>query len=996
MKTKINSEASINKKLFEKLFATHPLPVLVCERKSLLILNANQTTVRKYGYGKNKLLKMRLTELYPPKNLDVLRKKNKINGIHQHKTISGKVIDVEITSSKVNYEGKESILLIFHDVTEQNKLKNKLIESEAELRTTLYSIGDGVITTNDKGKILFMNPVAERLTGWKEKEAKGLKLDKVFNVVNESTHKKVENPVKRVLREGVVVGLANHTVLISKDGKERPIIDCGAPIKDKKGNIKGVILVFRDQTKEREAQRKIEEAKIFSESIIATLREPFVVLNSKMEVISANNSFYSTFKTTPKQTIGKLLYKLGNKQWDIPKLRELLESIIPRNTSFENFEVEQEFPAIGKRTMLLNARKIYKETNKTEMILLAFEDITERKKAEEELKQILEMYYTLIESTDDSIYMVDKNCNYLHMNKKYLSRLGRKLEDVIGKSYGEFHTADGTKDFQEKVSKVCNTGTSIIYEYKSFRDGRYFIRTLSPVKDSITNETIAVTIISKDITQQKEVERALRESEEKFRKLAESTHTAIFMYKGSNFIYANKATIELLGYSEEELLNMNFWDVVHPDYKELIKERGLARQKGKPVLSSYDFKVITKTGEEKWVTFTSTLIDYKGEAIALGTAFDITERKIAEEKLKESEERFRNIYESLTIGVYRTTPDGKLLMANPTFLNMLGYESLEEAQSKIIMDEVYVEKGTRDLFLKIILEEGYIYGFEQKWKRADGKIIYIRENARAYKDKNGNISYFEGTAEDITTKKLGEEELLKAKEKAEQADRLKTYFLAQMSHEIRTPLNVIVSFNNLIKEEIKDKISPELEDSFNSVELATRRIIKTIDMILNMSALQSGTYETFFKLINIKDDVFIPLENEFKIIAQNKSLDFVITYNASDLQIYADEYSVKQLFSNLIDNAIKYTSKGCVEIIVSRNEMNKLTVEVKDTGIGISEEFLPKLFQPFTQEDQGYTRRFEGSGLGLALVKKYCEINNAQISVESTKGVGTTFTVIFN
>ncbi|MDH7604637.1 MAG: PAS domain S-box protein [Melioribacter sp.] len=1055
MATKLpnNLEVNFNKELFEYLFLAHPLPILVYELKSLTIKNVNKAAVQKYGYSKRKFQKLKLTDLYLPQKSQTkpARKINK-DTLQKHRIKNGKAVDVQITKSKIVYEGLTCELMIVQDITEHINLENELIKAESELRTTLYSIGDGVITTDNHGKIVMMNPIAEKLTGWKEKDAKGKKLELVFNIVNEYTRKKVENPVKRVLKEGIVVGLANHTILISKDKTERPILDCGAPIKDKKGEITGVVLVFRDQTKEREAQKKIEEAKIFAESIIATVREPLIVLDSKMNVITANRSFYNIFKTSEKDTIGKSLYKLGNGQLNIPALKLLLKNILPLNTSFENFEVQYNFPHLGFKTILLNARRIYRESNKTDMILLAIEDITERKKAEEKIKKLNrvysmlsevnetivrirekekllntitkiavdkggfslawisminteteelnieadygmndnykdrifadlnvvshnkspirkvlrtgkyfisnnilkdkkmglcyrlaadygfksfaaypirmfgktigtlnlysieekffdkeeielleqlsmdlsfaleyieaenerrkieeiikqneENYNALIESSEDAIYLVDRDCRYLHMNKRYLTRLGMKLEEVIGKPYSEFHTLEGSKEFEEKVKKVCESGIAIAYEYQSFRDGRYFIRTLSPVKNPTTNEIYAVVIISKDITHLKEVEKALRESEE----------------------------------------------------------------------------------------------------------------------------RFRNIYESLTIGVYRTTPDGKLLMANPTFLSMLGYDSLEEAQSKIIMDEVYAEKGTRDLFLRIIMEEGIVYGFEQKWKRADGKIIYIRENAKAYKNDDGSIAYFEGTAEDITTKKLAEQELMIAKEKAEQADKLKSYFLAQMSHEIRTPLNVIVSFCNLIKEETQDIISPELKEYFKSIDFASKRIIRTIDLVLNMSAVQSGAYIPTYSFFNLKEKIIDNLMAEFKTIAENKGLTFYVDYKTDKLSLFADDYSVAQIFSNLIDNAIKYTNEGSVEIVVERNENDKLTVKVKDTGIGMSEDFLNKLFQPFTQEEQGYTRRFEGSGLGLALVKKYCEMNNAEIYVESQKGKGSTFTVIF-
>lgn len=216
-----------------------------------------------------------------------------------------------------------------------------------------------------------------------------------------------------------------------------------------------------------------------------------------------------------------------------------------------------------------------------------------------------------------------------------------------------------------------------------------------------------------------------------------------------------------------------------------------------------------------------------------------------------------------------------------------------------------------------------------------------------------------------------------------------------MSHEIRTPLNVIVSFCNIIKEEIKDKISPDINEYFSSIDLASKRIVRTVDLILNMSAVQSGTYIPTYRLFNLKEDVIDKLIPEFITSAETKGLNFIVDYKTDKLNLYADDYSVTQIFSNLIDNAIKYTNKGTVEIIIERNEDDKLTVKVKDTGIGMSEDFLQKIFQPFTQEEQGYTRRFEGSGLGLALVKKYCELNYAEISVESKKGEGSTFTVMF-
>ncbi|MBU1098841.1 MAG: hypothetical protein KKA84_00440 [Bacteroidetes bacterium] len=229
----------------------------------------------------------------------------------------------------------------------------------------------------------------------------------------------------------------------------------------------------------------------------------------------------------------------------------------------------------------------------------------------------------------------------------------------------------------------------------------------------------------------------------------------------------------------------------------------------------------------------------------------------------------------------------------------------------------------------------------------------------------------------------------------EKADRLKSEFLAQMSHEIRSPINVILSFSNLIRSELEDKVSVELVESFNSISIAGSRIIRTIDLILNMSEIQTGTYDFKPRNIDLHNDILQSLHDEFSQHAKSKNIKLILTKEIDNSIIYGDEYTITQIFANLIDNAIKYTERGSIRINIFSNFEKKILVEIHDTGKGMKAEYLPHIFSPFTQEEQGYTREFEGNGLGLALVKKYCDINNASVSVESTVGLGSTFTIVF-
>lgn len=240
-----------------------------------------------------------------------------------------------------------------------------------------------------------------------------------------------------------------------------------------------------------------------------------------------------------------------------------------------------------------------------------------------------------------------------------------------------------------------------------------------------------------------------------------------------------------------------------------------------------------------------------------------------------------------------------------------------------------------------------------------------------------------------------QQELIVAKDKAEKSDRIKSEFLAQMSHEIRTPIGAILSFSSLLREQLEGKIGEELKDGFGVLHRAGMRVMRTMDLILNMSEMQAGTYDFQPKIIDLDKDILPNIEFEMMQVVKDKNLDLVITKEVDDVNLLADDYTVNQILTNLIDNAIKYTNEGRVEVNVKKTFDKKLTIEVVDTGVGISKEYLPDIFEPFTQEEQGYTRRFEGNGLGLSLVKKYCELNNADIYVESEKGKGSKFTVVF-
>lgn len=337
--------------------------------------------------------------------------------------------------------------------------------------------------------------------------------------------------------------------------------------------------------------------------------------------------------------------------------------------------------------------------------------------------------------------------------------------------------------------------------------------------------------------------------------------------------------------------------------------------------------------------------------------------------------------------------NSKIIYSNKLMQDVFGYSESEFENLDIfdLVDERYREitKNNRQLRLKGHNIEPYeIVGVTRSGERRN---LILRATIIPYKNITATLTLLN----DITELKKFEKELVTAKEKAEYSDKLKSEFLAQISHEIRTPLNVILSWTDMLESDLKDKLNEELVNVFNIIREQGKRTIRTIELILNMSEMQLGSYEPIFRKTDIESEILLKLIADTKFDANKKRLTFNYKKKTENCVVLIDEYSISQSIKNILDNAVKFTKSGGIEVSLFRNDKNELCISIKDTGIGISEEYIPNLFKPFRQEYQGYSRVFEGNGLALALTKKYLELNNARIDVESTKNVGSVFTITF-
>jgi PAS domain S-box-containing protein len=314
------------------------------------------------------------------------------------------------------------------------KSAKRIDERRDRLGKNLISIGDAVIVTDAHGNVILLNPAAESLTGWTDHDARDRPIETVFRIIHEVTRQPAIQPVKAVMEHGGVQTLAQFTLLVAKDGSERAIADTASPICDESGDLDGIVLIFKDTTEHRRAEKQLQDDWRHGEVIIAAVQDSLVVLDAHMRVRSANRSFYEIFQTSPEETLSRSLFDLGDGQWNIGELRALLQEIVTRDKSSGEFQVERAFPLIGPRVMLINARKLNGTDGREIMILLAIEDITMTCQMASSLAASELRFRRLFEAAKDGILILDAETGAIDdANPFLLELLGYSHAEILGK-----------------------------------------------------------------------------------------------------------------------------------------------------------------------------------------------------------------------------------------------------------------------------------------------------------------------------------------------------------------------------------------------------------------------------------------------------------------------------------------------------------------------------------------------------------------------------------
>ncbi|MBU0559105.1 MAG: PAS domain S-box protein, partial [Bacteroidetes bacterium] len=648
-------------------------------------------------------------------------------------------------------------------------------------------------------------------------------------------------------------------------------------------------------------------------------------------------------------------------------------------------------------------------------IVINCHDITERKHSEETLKLIS----ATVEQTADCVVITDKNGIIQYVNEAFVKETGYSREEAIGKTPRILSSGQHSPKFFESLWKTILSGEVFSATFINKRkDGEliYEDKTITPIKDKEGNITHFVST-AKNISEQLRAEETLRKKDERHKVVIENIFKFIpegvlVLTESLNLLKQNKAFDDivqkyaaLLGYTEQELAEM----IIRQLRTKIVTGNSNQPEADEPLtqeihIGKNDQLEPDPSGRDKLILQFNTARMFlaeeeeeeEEEATIVISLSDVTERKTAEDLLHKSEAKFRKLISSLPDAVLVVNTEGRITLFNNNATKIFGYTQDEMLNCTI---EDLIPKHNREHHL----EERNKY-LSKPASRAMGEgreLFALRKDGSEFPTEImlepveiNNKLVILTIVRDVTTRKKMLEDLIAAKDTAEAANSLKDAFIANISHEIRTPLNGILGLTSLIKDIYSQYIQEEDKELFSGIEDSSKRIIRTVDMILNYSRLQVGEFPISPEVLNLSS-ICGSLINEFKAAAESASIALAFENKSENANIFADDYSITQIISNLIDNAIKYTKKGYVKVILYNESNDELLLDIKDSGIGIAEDYLNEIFVPYIQEEMGYGRAYEGVGLGLPLVNQFIELNNIKISVVSKKGVGTTFTINF-
>jgi PAS domain S-box-containing protein len=947
-------------------------------------------------------------------------------------TKSGELMPIIKSVTRIMLNGRPHLLETFVDITARVQAEETLMKREEYFRSLIHNATDIIAVIEPTGICCYMSPACEAVIGYTPEEMIG-------TVTADLIHPEDQ---KRAMAARLQAYLPNVTPIRveyrarHRNGSWRTLETVQRSVVDPDGQTR-LVLNIRDVT---ETRARTAEVTRFRSALDKAADGIYLHSFPDMRIIDANQAACSMLGFSREEFLTMSAadfdpdYSVGD---NLERVRTLLETN-------GHAVIERRHRTRDGREIPVELRMYIHEDAQGEILVVHARDISERLKAQQALQESENRYRNLIENQGEGVGLVDLEERFVFANPAADQIFGVPQGKLVGRCLADF-LEPAQFALMQQFTTDRGIDERLTYEVEFIRPSgeRRYLLVTSTTQYGSDGQPVGSFGVFRDITERKQIEHALAESEERYRSIYQQISDVIYVHDIDGVLRSLSPAFELLtGWSSLEFIGRRFDELLHPD--DLPRAWGSIRDMlaDKPVEQN-ELRVLMKNGGYRTFEFRPTPVRQDGRIVGMmGTARDIEERKLAEAALRESEEKYRTVVNSLKEVVFQTDTGGCWSFLNPAWVELIG-SPVEESLHRPLLE--FVAPDDREALwthIQQMLEQKLNFAaMEIRLTTGDGSIRWVELTIRPLLDIEGAVRGVSGTLNDVTARKMQEElrsrhaqeilaknrmldaavrqvtaakeaqerdakqlrlfvkELEEARRLAEGASRAKSQFLANMSHEIRTPMNGIIGLTELT---LDTSLNDEQRTSLTMVRESADHLLTIINDVLDISKIEAGRMTLENIEFCLRETVRQALD-PMMVKAEAKGLDLrtEIGDDVAD-SLIGDPTRIRQVLVNLVSNAIKFTESGVVAVAVEQTAADhfgvSLRVKVSDTGIGIDPSVHETIFASFTQADGSMTRRYGGTGLGTTISKQLVELMGGRIWVESPTnpnpsvgGLGSTF-----
>ncbi len=992
---RLREEIKLRRKVerMQELFNDMPLSFMALSSTGR-IQEINNTLLELTGYESEELIGKWFGDFLAPGNPERFKRlfekcsthslSMKENFILVHKSES--LFNIELHGKPIYDEinGFSRLNCIIKNISDSIAEHNALFENEDKFRTIYQSLDEGIIIfkPDEFGRPARIKEVNQRITNLLNITRK----DVIGNTIDE-----LKSPGFRTLLNKIYFNRharTPHTYNIVFQALKQEIHYLVSTKKIKIGNDDLIFCSLRDITSEDLAHKNFVTPEKEKNYLLDLMPIGIWTKDRKLKILQCNSYALEQFELTKTDIIGKSYSEIFA---NFPKETEKWDQEVL--VSGKALSAPEQLFRINEKTFWLKITKVpsFNESGEVNGVVTFAIDVTQMKDYETLKLRSEDKYKLLADSISDVIVQMDGSRKLIYISPSLRKITGWPAEEWIGKNILNLVHPDDINTIKQGQLESLMKNEPLTVEWRcKCKNGSYkWVESVSSYFTDNKGEVYKIISAIRDISKRKADETLLSKNVElttQMEKIAIIGAWELDLH--SRIIYGTAAIYDIFEIAHNyEITEENLLEFFVPPYYQEVKSN-ISQCIEDNAQVEIEALCVTGAGNEKWVYLIGRPLLEKGVPIKIsGTMQDITTKKTMELELSESRKMYKSLNEQLPVGVYRANRNRTITFANKALARVLGEEQPEKLNGLKFPDAFLI----KEIDVEIpFLSTNETFESEFKLVKSSGEKIWVRQITRLLKFRG--IEYIDGVVEDITKMKMAQLELIKAKEKAEESDMLKSAFLANMSHEIRTPMNGIIGFAELIQlpninEDKKKQYTSIIKD--RSIDL-----LQIIDEILDISKIESGQVERLdnvFSLNELIHAVHLHYAERLEIIGKSHiALTFKTGMPDSQDYILSDDNKIRQILFNLIDNAFKFTNEGEVEFGYYI-EKNRLLFYVRDTGIGIPLGKKEIIFKPFRQSDESSTRKYGGTGLGLSISKGLIEVLGGNIWFETKQNSGSTF-----